>query len=69
MSLSGYTNEGITMEWLDHFIKHRKYGPDQLWHILFVDGATCYKTPQFALKAITHNIEIIVFPSHLTHLF
>jgi hypothetical protein len=30
MLLSGYTNKGIIIEWLDHFIKHRKCGPDQL---------------------------------------
>jgi hypothetical protein len=68
MSLLGYTNEGITMEWLDHFIKHRKCGPDQLWHVFLVDGAICHKIPRFALKAITYNIEIIMFPSYLTHL-
>jgi hypothetical protein len=45
MLLLGYTNKGIIMEWLDYFIKHRKCGPDQLWHILLVDGAICYKTP------------------------
>ena len=29
VSLSGYTNKGIYMVWLDHFIKHNDCGPDK----------------------------------------
>ena len=29
VSPSGYTNEGIYMTWLHHFIKHNDYGPDK----------------------------------------
>ena len=68
LSPTGYTNEGICLEWLDHFIKHNNCGPDELWHVLLVDGATCHEAPQFVLKALAHNIEIVKFPSHLTHL-
>jgi hypothetical protein len=68
LSPSGYTNEGITMEWLDHFIKHRNCGPGQPWQVLLVNRATCHENARFVLKAIAHNIEIVKFPSHLTHL-
>ena len=68
LSLTGYTNEGVCIEWLDHFIKHNKCGPDQLWHVLLIDGATCHEAPLFVLKALAYNIEIVKFPSHLTHL-
>ena len=68
LSPTGYTNEGICIEWLDHFIKYNKCSPDQLWHVLLVDGATCHEAPLFVLKALAHNIEIVKFPSHLTHL-
>jgi hypothetical protein len=30
VSPSGYTNEGICMVWLDHFIKHNDCGPNKL---------------------------------------
>jgi hypothetical protein len=29
LSLSGYTNEGIMIKWLNHFIKHCNCGPGQ----------------------------------------
>jgi len=34
VSPTGYTNEGICMTWLDHFIKYNDCGPDKPWHIL-----------------------------------
>ncbi|PMD50980.1 uncharacterized protein K444DRAFT_706738 [Hyaloscypha bicolor E] len=42
VSPTGYTNEGIYMVWLDHFIKHNNCGPDKEWHILLINGATCH---------------------------
>jgi hypothetical protein len=56
VSDSGYTNEGICMIWLDHFIKHNNCGLDQSWHILLIDGATCYKADEFILKAKINHI-------------
>lgn len=38
VSPTGYTNEGICMIWLDHFIKHHNCGPDKEWHILLIDS-------------------------------
>jgi hypothetical protein len=43
VSLTRYTNEGICMVWLYHFIKYHDYGPDKDWHILLLDGALCYE--------------------------
>ncbi len=68
VSESGYTNEGICMIWLDHFIKHRDCGPNKEWPILLLDGATCHETPKFAIKAKMNKIWIVKFPSHQTHL-
>jgi hypothetical protein len=42
VSPTRYTNEGICMVWLDHFIKHNNCGPNQEWHILLIDRATCH---------------------------
>jgi hypothetical protein len=42
VSPTGYTNKEIYMVWLDHFIKHNDYGPNKKWHILLINGVTCY---------------------------
>jgi hypothetical protein len=68
VSPTGYTNVGICIAWLDHFIKHNNCGPDEPWHILLIDGATCHEAPEFILKAKMNRIWIVKFPSHQTHL-
>jgi hypothetical protein len=68
VSPTGYTNEGICMTWLDHFIKHNNCGLDKPWHILLIDGATCHEAPNFVLKAKMNHIWVVKFPSHQTHL-
>jgi len=62
--LTRYTNEGICLLWLDHFIKHNNYGLDKLWRLLLIDGATCHEAPNFILKATMNGIYIIKFPSY-----
>ena len=56
VSPSGYTNEGICMIWLDHFIEHNDCGLDKPWHILLIDGATCHEAPNFILKSKMNHI-------------
>jgi DDE superfamily endonuclease len=68
VSLTGYTNEGICMVWLDHFIKHHNCGPDSHWRILLIDGATCHDAGDFIIKAKMYKIWIVKYPSHQTHL-
>jgi hypothetical protein len=55
----GYTNEGICMVWLDHFIKYNNYRSNKEWHILLINGATCYQANDFVLKAIYNKIQIV----------
>jgi DDE superfamily endonuclease len=59
---------GSTRIWLDHFIKYNNCGPDQPWHILLIDGATCHEAPNFIIKEKMNHIWILKFPSHQTHL-
>ena len=68
VSPSGYTNEGICMTWLQHFIKHNNCGPDKEWHILLIDGTTCHEAPEFIIIAKMNRIWLVKFPSHQTHL-
>jgi hypothetical protein len=56
VSLTRYTNKGICIIWLAHFIKHNNCGPDQEWHIFLIDKATCHEAPQFILTAKANRI-------------
>jgi hypothetical protein len=62
VSLLSYTNKKICLTWLDYFIKHNDCRPDQPWRILLIDGAICYKAPDFVIKAKMHCIWIVKFP-------
>jgi hypothetical protein len=68
VSSTGYTNEGICMTWLEHFIKHNDCGLDKEWHILLIDGATCHEANQFIITAKMNKIWVVKYPSHQTHL-
>jgi hypothetical protein len=64
VSDSGYTNEGICIKWLDHFIKQYNCSATSHWRILLIDGATCYKAPNFIIKAKIHKIWVIKYLLH-----
>jgi hypothetical protein len=68
VSESGYTNEGICMAWLDHFIMHNSCGADSKWNFFLIDGATCHEAPNFLIKAKMNKIWLVKFPSYQTHL-
>jgi DDE superfamily endonuclease len=56
VSDTSYTNKGIYIAWLDHFIKQYNCSPTSHWRILLIDGATYYKAPNFIIKAKIHKI-------------
>jgi hypothetical protein len=66
-SSTGYTNEEIALEWLAHFIKYTDSGPDKPWKILLLDSHSTHEAPYFVLNALYNHIELIEFPSHMTH--
>jgi hypothetical protein len=68
VSPTGYTNEGICMAWLDHFIKQYDCGPNSYWRILLIDGATCHDAGDFIIKAKMNKIWVVKYPSYQTHL-
>ena len=67
-SPTGYTNNEIAMEYLDHLIEHSHAGPTKPWKILLLDGHESHHIDQFQLKAAEHHIKLFYFPSHLTHI-
>jgi len=60
----GYTNEGICMTWLRHFIKHTNQGPNKPWIILFVNGHLSHELEEFVITFKANKIWLIKFPSH-----
>ena len=65
---TGYTNNEIVMQYLDHLIKHSKAGLNKPWKILLLDGHESHHYKPFQLKSAEHHIKLFYFPSHLTHI-
>ena len=68
LSESGYTNDQLAMEWLQHFIYHTGSSRDSDPKVLLLDSHTSHCTPEFTILASENNILIYAFPSHLTHI-
>ena len=66
-SPTGYTNDKVVMEYLEHLIKHTRASVSKPWKLLLLDGHITHKFPDFVVKAYKHHIALHVFPSHLTH--
>jgi hypothetical protein len=64
---TGYTNNDIVMQYLDHSIKYAKAGPEKPWKLLLLDSHESHHYKPFQLKAAEHHIKLFYFPSHLTH--
>jgi hypothetical protein len=67
-STTGYTNDTIAIGWMKHFIEQTNSGPDKPWKILLMDGHKTHENGDFCILADKNNIEIIYYPSHLTHI-
>jgi DDE superfamily endonuclease len=68
LSPTGYTNEGIAIAWLKHFIKYTNAGPDKPWKILLLDGHITHENEDFIILAHENHIKPFEYPSHLTHI-
>jgi hypothetical protein len=68
LSPTGYTNESLALDWLQHFIKYSSAGPEKPWKLLLLDGQRSHESPTFILNCLANNIEIMEYPSHMTHI-
>lgn len=66
-SPTGYTNDKVVMDYLDHLILNTKASASKHWILFFMDGHLTHEYPDFVVKAAEHHIALHVFPSHLTH--
>jgi hypothetical protein len=66
-SPTGYTNNIVIIQYLDHLLMHTSSGPTKPWKMLLLDGHITHEYPEFVIKAIENHIIYFEFPSHLTH--
>jgi hypothetical protein len=68
LSETGFINDTLAMEWLEHFILHTESTPNSELKLLLLDSHPSHHTPEFIIRAKEHNIHLYAFPSHLTHI-
>jgi hypothetical protein len=68
ISDSGYTNNEIGLSFLRHFIEHTQSSSSSRYKMLLFDGADSHETEEFKQLALAHNIVLLRYPPHLTHL-
>jgi hypothetical protein len=64
---TGYTNNEVALQYLEHLIKHLRAGPTKPWKILLLDSHESHTTYEFQLLAQNNHIYPFYYPSHLTH--
>lgn len=68
VSDSGYTNDELSLAWIEHFeLQTRDYRVGR-YRILFLDGYGSHLTYRFIQHADEHDILLIAFPPHTTHI-
>ena len=68
-SKKGWITDEISAEWIKQFdeLTHKKV-PGQPW-LLLVDGHCSHYTYEFLNYARAHDIHVLCYPSHATHVF
>ena len=67
-SESGYSNDDLALEWLQHFIDHTRKGRIGRYILLIVDGFGSHMTLQFFQLATASDIILFKLPAHSTHI-
>ncbi|OAQ99520.1 hypothetical protein LLEC1_05927, partial [Akanthomyces lecanii] len=65
---TGYTNDEITFNWLEHFEEHTKKQQVGAWRLLILDGHGSHHTIEFIQYCRDHGIIPFGMPAHLTHI-
>ena len=65
---SGYSNDDLAMDWLNHFIEHTSSKRQGAWLLLIIDGFGSHMTIPFFELATANNIVLFRLPAHSTHL-
>lgn len=67
-SKKGWTNGEIGVEWIKDFDKNTKDKANGRYRLLLVDGHNSHYTRAFLMYARLHQIIVLCYPSHTTHL-
>jgi hypothetical protein len=67
-SASGYSDDEISLEWLQHFDEHSRRGMVGKYRLLIFDGHDSHFTWEFVKYCEDHDIVPFGLPPHLTHL-
>lgn len=68
-SKKGYTDGEIGRAWIEQFDRETKAKANGRRRLLLVDGHVSHYTRGFLQYAREHNIEVITYPSHSTHVY
>lgn len=68
-SKKGYTDGEIGRAWIEQFDKETQAKANGRRRLLLVDGHVSHYTRGFLQYAREHNIEVIAYPSHSTHVY
>ncbi|SJK99862.1 uncharacterized protein ARMOST_03173 [Armillaria ostoyae] len=68
-SKKGWTNGKIGVEWIKIFDEQTKTKAAGRYHLLLVDGHNSHYTHEFLRYACTHEIIVLCYPSHATHVY
>jgi len=67
LSDSGFITDKLSLDYLEHFIKHTNAGPNSSKRVLLMDGQKCHTYPPFVIQANEANIQLYRYPANLTH--
>jgi hypothetical protein len=68
-SKKGYTDGEIGQAWIETFDKETRAKAKGRRRLLLVDGHNSHYTPGFLKYARAHQIEVVGYPSHSTHVY
>jgi len=64
---TGYTDDQLALQWLEHFDKHTRPKLSNQWRMLIIDGHGSHATEEFKQRCIELKISLNILPPHATH--
>jgi hypothetical protein len=68
MSDSGYSNDELGFEWIQHFNQYTRDSIRGEWRLLIMDGHSSHMTHEFITYCYDNKIHPFLLPAHSTHL-
>lgn len=68
-SKKGWTDGEMGLEWIKHFDLYTREKAAGRTRLLLVDGHNSHYTLEFLIYARQHNIVVICYPAHTTHIY